>query len=62
MTPPVRLQGVFLQRTTEFYASEGTRLMQATDVAEYLIHCEVPPPRSLNAMDAGGTLAACTAS
>ncbi len=37
----MHLQGVFLQRTTEFYAAEGARLMQETDVAEYLIHCEV---------------------
>ena len=34
-------QGVFLERSTEFYSAEGSQYMQETDVADYLVHCEV---------------------
>jgi len=30
----------FLERTTSFYATEGVRYMQQTDVPEYLLHCD----------------------
>ena len=53
----LHLQGVFLQRTTDFYAAEGTRLMQETDVAEYLIHCEVNTMHSTSFSATQATLA-----
>jgi hypothetical protein len=31
----------FITCTSEFYAAEGTRYMQQTDVPDYLIHVEV---------------------
>jgi hypothetical protein len=34
-------QAPFLQQTTEFYAAEGLQYMATTEVAEYLLHCEV---------------------
>lgn len=34
-------QGVFLERSTQFYSAEGVRYMQETDAADYLLHCEV---------------------
>ncbi len=34
-------QGGFLEASTAFYAAEGVRMMQSTDTAEYLLHCEV---------------------
>ena len=34
-------QGPFLQQTTEFYAAEGLQYMATTEVAQYLLHCEV---------------------
>ena len=31
----------FLVKTTQYYSQEGQQYMQESDVAEYLLHCEV---------------------
>ena len=36
----------FLEETSEFYAQEGVRFMQQSDVADYIKHCEVRGPVS----------------
>ena len=32
---------LFLDKTTQYYSQEGQQYMQESDVAEYLLHCEV---------------------
>lgn len=34
---------LFLDKTTQYYSQEGQQYMQESDVAEYLLHCEVGP-------------------
>lgn len=34
-------QAPFLQQTSEYYAAEGLQYMATTEVAGYLLHCEV---------------------
>ncbi len=34
-------QAPFLHETSEYYAAEGLQYMATTEVAEYLLHCEV---------------------
>ena len=37
----------FLDKTKQYYSLEGRRYMQESDVAEYLLHCEVGRGSSL---------------
>jgi Cullin family len=45
-------QGPFLEETVAFYRAEAAQLMAETDVADYLVHCEVRHARQTDPQSA----------